>query len=346
MTKPTSILRGLIGLGLLAAIPSFQGPSSIAQAAVPIIQGDCTISWNPNTEADLAGYRLYLGRLFNQLSQVKDLGNRTTIRCSEANAVATGRWFAAVTAYDDSGNESPISPLLPFELAGTAPPMQGTNILEPALAQLRVHTPGFQLRWLDRNVPLVAHRIELSSSLHPAWTSIGLLPAGLNRFANFHSSKAEWVCYRVRAEQGTSISPWAQASGPDDRQFCVRPEPVPVIEQPILASTVLYEPRQVKMIPAPPGFRLTWTNTSPAASHRIEFTSSMEPAWEALAVVPPGVEEFRYGAPIDVSICLRVRAEVGRFVSLWATATPAGDREVCFNPSMLPSSDIVTSMTP
>jgi len=324
-----------IALLVIVAVHIDQGHAVPAVAAQ--LYQDCLFSWSANTESDLAGYRLYMGRLASQLSQVSDIGLRTTVRCSEVGAKANGRWFGAVTAYDKSGNESAPSQVLPFELTGIAEPTPPSQIAEPTLVNLTVRVPGFQLLWYDRNLPRVFSRVEMSSSLKPEWMTVTLLPPGSTRFSYFQPGEAEWVCYRVRGESGALVSNWAQAGGPNDRQFCFRPARVSVIEQPIVASTVLYEPLSVRLVPAQPGFELTWVGAGASAnvSYRIEVSSSVNSNWSTLAVLPSTVTKFTHGLPIDADwVCARVRAEVGRFVSLWAMAGDPTDRQFCFRPGL------------
>ncbi len=318
----------------LLAWTAAAGPMETAGAP---LQGDCTFSWNANPESDLAGYRLYLGRLASQLHLVKDIGNRTSIRCSDVDVRFNGRWFGAITAYDRSGNESERSPILPFELAGIAEPASSSPLSEPVLFTLTVRVPGVQLLWVDRNQPMVSHRVEMSSSLTPAWTTLTVEAPGMTRLATFQLSEAEWVCYRVRAEQDSLVSPWTRASGSDDRQLCYRPARVTTISQPIVASTILFEPERIIFTPKPSGFDVVWTasTSAPTASTRIEVNSSVHPTWSALAVLPASVTRFSYGLPLDADwACLRLRAEVGRFVSLWAAATGPQDRQFCFVPGL------------
>ena len=320
----------VIGSSFLASVPH-------RSEAAPVLSGDCALSWNANQEPDLAGYRLHLGRLASQLTLVTDLGNRTTVRCSEVQAAANGRWFAAITAYDRSGNESARSPILPFELAGIPERASSTPLLEPILFTLTVRVPGVQLLWADRNQPMVSHRVEVSSSLHPSWSTVTVEPPGMTRLATFQLSEAEWVCYRVRAEQGALVSGWARLGGDDDRQLCYRPARVASVEQPIVAPTVLFEPEGIRLIPKRAGFDLAWTPplNAPTASYRIEASSSVQPSWTSLAVMPPTVNRFSYGLPLDADwACLRIRAEVGRFVSLWAMGNGPQDRQHCFVPGL------------
>jgi hypothetical protein len=268
---------------------------------------------------------------------MKDVGRRTAFRCSEGDATENGQWFGTVTAYDHSGNESAAAQAVPFEIVGWPDPVLPAELLEPSSARLVNTTLGSILVWTDSNVPSVSHRVEISSSLVPAWTTAVVQPPGVPMFSYFQLAGAEWVCYRVRAERGALVSPWAQADGPTDRQFCARPAELPTIAQPILAPTILYEPESVRLTASPRGFTLSWGLPGAVAAgpaYRIEVSGALDPRWTTLAVLPPGTNEFRYYRAIDAEwVCLRIRAEVGRAVSLWAAAGGPNDRQFCFKPS-------------
>ncbi len=87
--------------------------ATAAQAA------DILVSWNANTEADLAGYKVYYaqpgdsgwtladGYVFEgDFEHVQDVGNVTTYTIPD---IVQGPYAIAVTAYDTSGNESDYS---------------------------------------------------------------------------------------------------------------------------------------------------------------------------------------------------------------------------------------------
>ncbi|HPE44380.1 MAG TPA: PKD domain-containing protein [Deltaproteobacteria bacterium] len=65
------------------------------------------VSWNANTEEDLAGYRLYYGTQSNTYGQTVDVGNATSYTIGSAQNGST--YFVAVSAYDAEGNESDLS---------------------------------------------------------------------------------------------------------------------------------------------------------------------------------------------------------------------------------------------
>jgi len=84
-------------------------------AAVPSIYG-AGITWDPNAETDLDGYKLYLGTESRQYISFVDLGNRVACDLSELFVYENAPNFLALTAYDTSGNESTFSNELSFEL--------------------------------------------------------------------------------------------------------------------------------------------------------------------------------------------------------------------------------------
>lgn len=318
---------------LSALLVASLGLARLAEAAGPALYQDCTLFWTPNTESDLAGYRVYVGRIPGLLNHIRDTGTRTSIRCSEAGATANGQWFGMVTAYDAAGNESLPSDVAPLELVGLPDPEPLPQVVEPAGVRLgEFGILGFELTWTDPNIRPVSHRIEVSSSLDPTWTLMAVRPPEVTRFSYFSPVDVDWACYRVRGESGGNVSLWAQAGGPDDRQFCFAPPRVPSIEQPILAPAVFFEPQSVQLTSLRPGFALTWKNLS-FVTDRIEISSSVDANWRTLVKLPSVLGKFTYARPIDAEwVCVRIRAEVQQVVSLWATAGGLNERQFCFRP--------------
>ena len=65
--------------------------------------GTVTVMWTANSEADLKGYRVYVGTQSGVRSQTFDVGNVTSARLTLP--LGSTYWFS-VTAYDNTGNES------------------------------------------------------------------------------------------------------------------------------------------------------------------------------------------------------------------------------------------------
>ncbi len=66
--------------------------------------GQIGLTWLPNTEPDLAGYRVYYGTVSGYYPNVIDVGNHTSVTVS--NLELGVRYYFVVTAYDRAGNES------------------------------------------------------------------------------------------------------------------------------------------------------------------------------------------------------------------------------------------------
>ena len=62
-----------------------------------------TLAWDPNTEPDLAGYKLYYGTASGDYTQVIDVGNTTMYTVT--NLTAGHTYYFTVTAHDASGHE-------------------------------------------------------------------------------------------------------------------------------------------------------------------------------------------------------------------------------------------------
>lgn len=65
------------------------------------------LSWSPNSEADLAGYKVYWGTESQKYSYNKDVGN--VIEDSLQGFMKDVEYYFAVTAYDTANNESDFS---------------------------------------------------------------------------------------------------------------------------------------------------------------------------------------------------------------------------------------------
>lgn len=76
-------------------------------AVVPLLLGvTATLTWNPNTESDLAGYRVYQGTITGQYGPPTDVGLSTTYTVTLPQLTIDQTYYFAVSAYDLAGNES------------------------------------------------------------------------------------------------------------------------------------------------------------------------------------------------------------------------------------------------
>ena len=81
-------------LALIFMVPSY------------LMAADVNFTWDANTEADLAGYKIHAGSASGTYTETVDVGNVTAYTWSN---IADGQWFWAATAYDTAGNESDYS---------------------------------------------------------------------------------------------------------------------------------------------------------------------------------------------------------------------------------------------
>jgi hypothetical protein len=66
-----------------------------------------TVTWPPNTEKDVAGYKLYVGNAPGFYGLPITVGNVTSYIVS--NLTPGNSYYFAVSAYDANGNESEAS---------------------------------------------------------------------------------------------------------------------------------------------------------------------------------------------------------------------------------------------
>jgi fibronectin type 3 domain-containing protein len=66
-----------------------------------------TLTWSPNTDTDLAGYKLYVGNAPGVYGAPIDMGKVTSYVVN--NLTLGNTYYFAVSAYDTSGNESALS---------------------------------------------------------------------------------------------------------------------------------------------------------------------------------------------------------------------------------------------
>jgi hypothetical protein len=76
-----------------------------------------TLTWNANTESDLAGYKLYQGTASGQYGPPVDLGNVTTTTVTLPSLAMDRTYYFAITAYDlarnESGKSNEVNKLIP-----------------------------------------------------------------------------------------------------------------------------------------------------------------------------------------------------------------------------------------
>lgn len=95
---------------------------------VALAQGaTINVEWDPNPEQNLRGYKAFAGTASRNYGYVADVGNRTTFQYT--NLLVSGRYYFAITAYDDRALESEFSD----ELIAHTPVPYPTNFRAQAI---------------------------------------------------------------------------------------------------------------------------------------------------------------------------------------------------------------------
>lgn len=93
---------------------------SLFMTAQAAIAASVTLAWNPNSEPDIAGYKINYGFSSRNYTQRLDVGNTPNGTVSNLNNGTT--YFFAATAYNTSGAESGFSNEVIYTAPGTPPP--------------------------------------------------------------------------------------------------------------------------------------------------------------------------------------------------------------------------------
>lgn len=134
-------LGSLVGIGLLLGMPLLAAADSV------------TLTWQRNTEADLAGYKIHIGSSPRAYTQTIDVGHVTTFGVSGLSPGQT--YFFSITAYDIFANESGYSAELSATIPGTSTPPP------PSLRHYPLRRPWLPHRRLPppRRLTLVRPRV-------------------------------------------------------------------------------------------------------------------------------------------------------------------------------------------
>jgi hypothetical protein len=82
------------------------------------LAADVTLSWNANTEPDLAGYKIYYGASSGSYTASITIGTQTTYTIT---GLASGTYYFVVTAFNSAGLESGYSNEVWTTVSSTTP---------------------------------------------------------------------------------------------------------------------------------------------------------------------------------------------------------------------------------
>lgn len=154
------------------------------------------LSWQPNQEPDLAGYKLYLGSASGSYNQILTL---TTPVDTLRGLTENQRVYAAVSAIDQSGNESLLTPELAFT-PRTAP-------VAPAALEATSRTSTITLTWQANNVELDLAGYHLYRSLSPqqGFALAAFVPATQTTWEDANVAPRTFYYYQIKAVDRTAI---------------------------------------------------------------------------------------------------------------------------------------------
>ncbi len=157
------ILPG-VRIFLVSVVLIFSGFMRL-EGATALTASPCTLGWNQNQGASVAGYVLYYGMTGSTTNrQVLGMTNTTTL----FNLLASTNYFFYLTAYDAGGAESAPSSVLHYT-------PQALSLLN--LTSLVAGKLTFQFR----AAPLTICWLQYSPSLgSPQWQTLGIVTADLN----------------------------------------------------------------------------------------------------------------------------------------------------------------------
>ena len=144
-----------------------------------------TVSWDPNTEPDLAGYKIYYGSAPGVYEEAILVGNVTSYRVTEL--VAGKKYHFVVTAFDFTGNESGFSAEVTHTVAGpifAGPPVPvvgwrdtpgDTNHIVIDTTATDMVELNMQLSW-DRPLGMILDSLQIDLRLvQTAWPIVGVV---------------------------------------------------------------------------------------------------------------------------------------------------------------------------
>jgi hypothetical protein len=97
---------------------AFTRPSNIIFIVIPAAfifivtatyAGQVTLGWEPNTEPDLAGYKIYYGNSSRNYTRITDVKDKTAASLIITGLIEGQTFYFAATAYNTSGLESNYS---------------------------------------------------------------------------------------------------------------------------------------------------------------------------------------------------------------------------------------------
>jgi len=175
--------------GKMARIIATLGGILFASQGLVMAAQSVSFRWSPNTEPDVAGYRVHYGVASRTYTQIVDVGDSTTATIT--NLLPGTTYYFALTAYNSVGLQSDYTGELVYSAPMVLAPLQ-IRIVPPRQTVLTVR--GTAGRTYD---------IQASADLK-TWTTIGTIIIGANGssvFTETNPVSRSKRFYRARALQ-------------------------------------------------------------------------------------------------------------------------------------------------
>ncbi|KPK92494.1 hypothetical protein AMJ80_06600 [bacterium SM23_31] len=148
-----------------------------SKPATPVLtnigNGEIPISWSPNPENDIAGYRLYRTENSDILENYQVIFDSTITEYIDKGLDYATKYYYRVAAYDFSTNESPISDPVFGTPYNTLPPGIPQNVFVVAR---NISFPEFEITWNPNNESdLQGYKIYRGKEFNFPWDESTLL---------------------------------------------------------------------------------------------------------------------------------------------------------------------------
>jgi len=141
----------------------------VAGVSVDALAGQATLTWNPNTESDLAGYKVHYGTASGNYTVHLDVHNVTTYTVTGLTNGQT--YHFAATAYDASGFESGYSNQVSYTVPTTnGAPSTPATPTGPSSAAVNA-SAAFSTSATDPNNDTLTYRYDWGGGVIGNWGS-------------------------------------------------------------------------------------------------------------------------------------------------------------------------------
>ncbi len=140
----------------------------VAGVSVDALAGQAALTWNPNTESDLAGYKLHYGTANANYTVHLDVHNVTSYTVTGLTDGQT--YYFAATAYDSSGCESGYSNQVSYTVPTTANGAPSTPAIPTGPSSAAVNAAAtFSTSATDPNNDTLTYRYDWGGGVIGSW---------------------------------------------------------------------------------------------------------------------------------------------------------------------------------